>query len=405
MMKNTLILWRLELKRTIRLMPAMLFEAVLLLVILSAIAFGAGKLIYQDSPVIQINVAIVEEEENPLTELVINYVQGMESVSKYCQFISVSEEEGFSMLSKGHAAAVLYIPGGMVEGIMNGDNIPVQVFFPEDAGIESALLKEFTEAGAQMLRVAQAEIYGMYDTAKAYGALGQLSALEADIDMYNLAFALDRLALFKTQDLSATGSLSVIQYGIASCATFFLLLIGMACYPMMQPYPDALCGQLKRNAIGVGLQCFGKWLCGLCSMVISSLFFWFLVKGALSIPGYSELMPRMEMRQIGTACIIILCIATLTFMIFQMAGSGYTAILLLFFLSTIMIYFSGGILPSVFLPQAVQGIGKLMPTTYLIEAAGSMYLDGVQGRTIVALLLYTAVFGAAAYGIRRGAET
>lgn len=403
-MKNTLILWSLELKRTIRLMPAMLLEAALLLAILGAIAFGAGKLIYRDSPAIQINVAIIEEGENPFTELAINYVQGMESVSEYCRFITVSEDEGFSMLSKGNAAAVLYIPGGMVEGIMNGDNIPVQVFFTEEAGIEAALLKELAEAGVQMLRVAQAEIYGIYDTARAYGVLGQLSAMEADIDMYNLAFALDRLALFQTRALSATGSLTAIQHGTASCATFFLLLSGIACYPIMQPYPDALRGQLKRNAIGVGLQCVGKWLCGLCSMVISSVFFWFLVKGVLSILGYSAWMPGMEVRQIGTACVIILCIATLIFMIFQVAGSGHTAILLLFFLSTIMIYFSGGILPSVFLPQAVQGIGKLLPTAYLIEAAGSMYLDSVQGRTIGALLLYTAVFGATAYGIRRGAE-
>ena len=400
-MKNTLVLWGLELKRTFLLMPAMLLEAGMLLIILSTIAFGVGKLLYQDSSIVQINVAIVEEEENPLTELAVNYVQGMESISKSCQFTVVAKEEGFSMLEDGKAAAVIYLPEGMMEGILNGNNVPAQVFFPEDAGIESALLKELADAGIQMLRVAQAEIYGIYDTAKTYDALYRISALEADIDMYNLAFALDRLALFKTRHLSATGNLTFLQYVITSGSIFFLLLIGMACYPMMQPYPEALCRQLKRSGIGVGRQCFGKWLCGLCSMTLSSLFFLTLVGGIMAVLGYSAYLPEIGLRQTGTAVIIIICIATFIFMIFQIADSGSTAILILFFLSTLMIYCSGGIMPYAFLPKAVQGIGKLLPTTYLIEAAGSMYLEGAKGKTIGILLLYTFVFGAASYGVRR----
>lgn len=400
-MRNILVLWRLELKRTFMLMPAMLFEAGILLVILGVIAFGVGKLLYQDSSIVQINVAVIEEEENPLTELAVNYVQGMESISKSCQFTIVTKEEGFSMLEDGKAAAVIYLPEGMMEGILNGNNVPAQVFFPEDAGIESALLKELADSGIHMLKVAQAEIYGIYDTAKTYGALDRISALEADIDMYNLAFALDRLALFKTQHLSATGNLSFLQYGIASGAIFFLLLIGMACYPMMQPYPDALRRQLKRSGIGIGSQCFGKWLCGLCSITLSSLFFLFLVKGIMAMLGYSAWLPEIGLRQIGTAVIILICISTLIFMIFQIADSGSAAILILFFMSTIMVYFSGGIMPSAFLPKAVQSIGKLLPTTYLIDAAGSMYLEVVKGKTIGLLILYTFAFGAASYGIRR----
>ncbi|MDE7284101.1 MAG: ABC transporter permease, partial [Lachnospiraceae bacterium] len=221
------------------------------------------------------------------------------------------------------------------------------------------------------------------------------------IDMFNLAFALDRLALFKSQHISATGSLTFLQYGIASGSIFFLLLIGMACYPMMQPYPDALRRQLKRSEIGIGRQCFGKWLCGLCSMTLSSLFFLFLIKGIMSMLGYSAWLPEIGLRQMGTAVIILICIATFIFMIFQIANSGSTAILILFFISTLMIYFSGGIMPSAFLPKAVQSIGKILPTTYLIEAVGSMYLGGVKGKTIGILILYTFVFGAASYGIRR----
>ena len=278
MTKRAFVLWKLELKRTIRQLPVILAEAVLLLSILGMIAFGAAKLLYRDVPAIRITIAVIEKEKNPLTDLLLNYIQGMESISELCQFLIVSEEEGFAMLQEGKAAAALVLPEGMVEGIMDGSNTPVQVFFPEDAGMESALLRELTDAGVQMLRVAQAEIYGIYDTAKTYGALEQLSVLEMDIDTANLAFALDRLALFRVQEVSATGNLSVMQYGIASGAVFFLLLLGMACYPVMQPYPAALRKQLVREGIGAGGQCFGKWLCGVCGMGIGGLFFRLVVK-------------------------------------------------------------------------------------------------------------------------------
>ena len=400
-MKRTLILWKLELKRTIKLLPAMLLEAALLFAVLGAVAYGASKFPYRDSPMLQITIAVVEEEENPLTDLAMQYIQGMESIADTCRFLVVSKEEGFSMLQEGKAAAVLVLPGGMIDGIMNGNNVPVQVYFPENAGIESALLKELTDAGVQMLRVAQAEIYGIYDTAKNYGAFEQLSVLEGDIDRFNLAFALERLALFQVKEVSATGNLSLLQYAAASGVVFFLLLLGMACYPVMQSYPPVLQGQLLRQGISIGQQCIGKWLCGVCSMGVGFLSFFLMIKGLAGVLGYAAWMPEIGIGQ-GIVCVIILlCITTFIYFIFQLADNGTAAILFLFFLSVVMIYCSGGFLPSAFLPEAVQKIGRILPTTYLIETAGNLYLEKMPGSTIGILLCYTAFFWTAAYGIRK----
>lgn len=379
----------------------MLAEAVLLLGILGIFAFGAVTFLYRDVPVLQITIAVVEEEENPLTDLLLQYVQGMESVSEVCRFMIVSEEEAFSMLQEGKAAAVLLLPEGMVEGILDGSNAPVQVFFPEDAGLESALLKELTDAGVQMLRVAQAEIYAVYDTAKAYGALERLSALEMDIDRYNLAFALERLALFRMQEVSATGNLTILQYGVASGAVFFLLMLGMACYPVMQPYPEALRKQLVREGIGPGRQCLGKWFCGTCSMGMGALFFMLLLNVGLRAAGYGFRMPKAGLMQTGVGLLILLCASSFVFLVFQLAGNGTAAVLLLFFLSVVMQYLSGGFLPSVFLPETVQIIGRFVPTAYLIKAAGNLYAGGFSGETAWLLLFFTVIFGGVSYGIGR----
>ncbi len=400
-MDRAFILWKLELKRMCRLLPGMIAEAALLLIVMGAITFGVTKLLYRDATVIQIKIAVIEEEENPLTDLALQYIQSMESIAQTCQFLVVTKEEGFSMLDRGTAVAALVLPGGMIDGILHGNNVPVQVYFPQDAGIESALLKELTEAGVGMLRVAQAQIYGIYDTAQQYGVLEQLSVLEADIDRFNLAFALERLALFRTREISVAGNLSIIQYGIAGGVIFFLLLLGMACYPMMQPHTAVLQRQLLREGVSIGRQCFGKWLCGFCSMGIGFGFFMWLVKGILSKLHLSAWMPGGGLWRYLTYLIILLCVTTFVYFIFQVAGNGISAILLLFFLSVVMVYCSGGFLPSAFLPEAVRTVGKFLPTTYLIEAAGSLYLGKTALGTIGILLVDTMLFGLAAYGIRR----
>jgi ABC-type uncharacterized transport system permease subunit len=66
-----------------------------------------------------------------------------------------------------------------------------------------------------------------------------------------------------------------------------------------------------------------------------------------------------------------------------------------------MQYFSGGFLPSAFLPDTVRRIGRFFPTAYLIDAAGSLYLGRFSGKTAAILFGFTVLFGASAYGIRR----
>ncbi|MCM1040450.1 MAG: ABC transporter permease [Ruminococcus sp.] len=405
---RTFILWYLEGKRTLKMLPAMFAEAFVILGLLGVIAFGAARLLYRDSPVMQITIVLVEEQESPLMDMALTYVQGMESIAENCRFLPMSKEEGFAMLQEGKAAALVFLPDGVIEGILSGANVPVQVYFPENAGIESALLKELTDAGVRMLRVAQAQIYGIYDTAREYEALEELSVLEAGIDKYNLSFALERLALFGTQEVSATGALSFAEYGVSSGFIFFLLLLGMACYPMMQPYPEVVRRQLVREGVSCAGQCFGKWLCGLCALGIGSVCFGLAVKGGLSLTGHAKWFPQPPNAHIVvwvmTCVLILLCITTFVFWLFQMMGSQTAAILLLFLLAVVMMYASGGFLPASFLPEAVQKIGRFLPTTYLLEAAEGLYQGMLSLKTAGILMLFTAGFGAAAYGFGRGGK-
>ena len=103
-----------------------------------------------------------------MTGMLLRYVENMESVSQFCDFRQTTEQEGFALLEKGEVTALVLLPEGLLEGIMNGTNPVVEIYFPKQAGLEALFFREMTEAGEGLLRVAQAQIYGAGDMARAF---------------------------------------------------------------------------------------------------------------------------------------------------------------------------------------------------------------------------------------------
>ena len=193
-----------ELKKTAKLLPAMLAQIILLISVLAMVVFGSVKSMGWEALSVHAEIAVVVGEDSTLmTGMLLRYVENMESVSQFCDFRQTTEQEGFALLEKGEVTALVLLPEGLLEGIMNGTNPVVEIYFPKQAGLEALFFREMTEAGEGLLRVAQAQIYGAGDMARAFGLTEQLSQIEVEIDSYNLAFALDRLALYDSAKVSA----------------------------------------------------------------------------------------------------------------------------------------------------------------------------------------------------------
>jgi ABC-2 type transport system permease protein len=79
------------------------------------------------------------------------------------------------------------------------------------------------------------------------------------------------------------------------------------------------------------------------------------------------------------------------YFLYSLAGNRVSAILLVFFVSILLVYCSGGIVPSVFLPQTMQRIGEKLPTAYLTKAFGSI-LTGYQPEVMKSCLLGMGVY-------------
>lgn len=416
-MKQKIQYLYIEMKKTLRMLPRMLLQAVLLLFLTGMIAWGGVRSMERDPLTPGAEIAVVVREDNGMTRLALNYVENMESVSQFCRFRQTTEEEGFRLLEKGEAAALILLPEQLVEGIMNGVNPTVDIYFPKHAGLEAMLFRELTKAGEGMLRVAQAQIYGACDTARAYGLTEQLSVMEAEIDGYNLAFALDRLALYDTESVEVFGSMNVLQFYLASGTVLFLMLAGMAMYPVLQREPSVLRRQLERQGTGKVWQCFCQWLCGILCMGIVYGLLWAAMRQAVlllpwSVGGTPDPAAGGFMAgstagsvgiKVGLAALVVMTSTSFLYLLHSLAGSRSGGILLVFVCSVAMVYLSGGIVPSVFLPQAMQKLGERLPAAYLIQAAGGVLTGtgaAVGREPVAALCCYTVLFAAAAFFVR-----
>lgn len=408
-------LW-MEVKKALRMFPRMVSQAILLMALIGTIAFCGVKRMERDPLAASVEIGVVVREDNRMTRMALSYVENMESVSKLCRFRQVTEEEGFALLEKGEAAALILLPEQLVEGIMNGVNPSVDIWFPKYAGLEAMLFRELTESGAGLLRVAQAQIYGAEDAARLYGLTEQLSGIEAQIDSDNLAFALDRLALYDDRTVSAFGTMNRIEFYLASGLVLFLLLAGMAMYPIVQREPEPFRRQLSRQGAGHVWQWWCRWLCGFLYLIALAGILYGAAAAVrrllpilgqqLTVGGYPAAGGLMvsaggaeAIHRLGYALLIVTAVNTLICLLHSLAGSRTGGILLIFLFSLGMVWLSGGLVPSLFLPETVQTIGAWLPTAYLIRAAGGL-LTGqggmVTGECVAALCGYTAVFGAAA---------
>lgn len=401
-----------ELKKTIGMFPRMLLQAILLMILIGAIAFCGVKAMEKEPLAVGARIGVVVREENTVTKMALRYVENMESVSQICDFVQVPEEEGFRLLERREIAALVMLPEQLVEGIMNGQNPAVDVIFPKNAQLEAMLFRELTESGAGLLRVAQAQIYGAIDTAVEYGLTDQLSVMETEIDSYNLAFALDRLAMYDEETVSATGQMSVLQYYAASGIVLFVLLSGMAVYPVMQQEPLAFQKQLMRQGTGVMWQLFCKWMCGfVCMALFCGIALIIIELAGIIRPDIGMIIQSVPVSRryrysigsyIGIILLVLITVTTLIRMLYSLSGSRTGGILLILLVTVIMIYLSGGFIPSVFLPQIMQSLGDRLPTSYMIHAVGGLfagYRDGMLVRCVMGMVVYTTLFWVADYYI------
>ncbi len=388
-MRTFFVYLSLELKKTIKSVPYFFAGAIVLALFTGTIAFSAGKLLYGESSVRTIEVGVVMPGEDVLANKAMKMIESLDSVGSLCHFTYLEEEEGLHRLKNGEIFALMKLPEGLVEGIMDGTNLPVTVVFSEHSGLEAAVFRELTEAGSSILDTSQAGIYAADAYLYAQGAGAMVPLAEEELNRLFLSYALSRSVYFRQETVSAVQDVGTAVYFAISSAVMLLLFLGIPAAPLCRPLSPVLRQKLTLLGIGRWKQTAVRLLCLGSLLLLVSLLpcLWCVSRG------YVE-------RSIGNAAMwILICMTAAAWiqMFYELCRNTAAAILFLFTTTAVMIFISGGLLPSVFLPEAVSRIGAWTPAAFLMDGIRFMVTGSgqVMGNLLLTLGLCYTVSAAA----------
>lgn len=387
--------FQLELKRALKSIPYFFAGAIVLILLVGTIAFSASKLLYGKQAVAKIQVGVVLPQDDKLAAKALSLVSSLDSVESLCEFTYVGEEEGKSLLKRGDIFALMVLPQGLLQGIMDGTNLPVEVIFPEHAGLESSVFRELTDAGASILKTAQAAIYGTDDFLTEHQLSAFIPQAERELNSKYLKYGLTREDYFNTEKISAVGDVSVAAFYGVSASVLILLLLGIPAAPLVRPYSAVMeqklslfgIGRMKRTAVRT-LTLTVSFL--LITAIPFALCMW---KGWLRAGVGSFLMW------------VLVCLAAAGWILFlyELCGSMTAGILLLFFTTVFMVFLAGGIVPGAFLPSAAARLGQFMPAGFLMDGVKWMAV-GEGGFAVIKLVLMEGVVFLCSSAVRRDYE-
>lgn len=177
-------------------------------------------------------VGVINLDENPLSVSMMNTLLEGENLSDLIEVVMLLPDG----TGKQDCTAVITVPQGFLESVLNGENISPILEVDLSSPLEAMWIRQMAVAGARALSAAQLGVYAVLDAAD-YGRdmdARQYNLLVADVNLTLLRTFFDRLSLLSQERLSASGQLSLPQYYAAALAAALVFCYGFLFYPAME---------------------------------------------------------------------------------------------------------------------------------------------------------------------------
>lgn len=380
MFKRIGILFYLQIKHTIRKLPVILVGTLIFSVTVAFLLFGflSAEKNRGVTTLSRSTIGIINESSDSKLDFILSYLGSMNGLSQLCRLENVSENEGLRMLRDGRLDAVIYLPDGIINSILDGSNIPARIIL-NNAGVNSssALVQALVDAAAADLSHVQAGIYAIGHLADSVGLpVDDSNAINRQINKDYIQFFLNRGKLFAQRDVRSTGSLTLIQYYLCSGFVLILLFSGISCASLLLSPDAGMKHVLSRHRGVLGSYAF------LQNLSVSLLYLVIAV-AAFYLYG-SEFSP-------ATLFVVIFTSFSMSTFLYRICQNQAIAMLLICGCSVGMQFLAGGFIPSVFLPRTLSTIGSMLPAGCLFQAIQDM-MQGISPGSLLLCLGYAVLF-------------
>ena len=342
---------------------SIIISAVIIQAICIVAMYFISNKVYKEDSYEKVNIAyyLPEDDDKYYMNLGIGMLENLGSMKETSSILRVTSlDEGKSMLQNGEIACLIVIPENFFTKVMTGVNEPLTIMMKDTSSISSYISNEVFMSLAKDLGIAQAAIYSVDDVLAAHEFSDEQRA-EANhaVNYVFLDRVLEKDNVIEKVKATAEGNYSLLQFYSSSALMISLLLISFIIIPFMHNYKQGMLLQLRVNRINKVhimisnfISCFvAVYVAYLIGYVFLSLYF----KTIHPIGLIFGMLPVMFISLIIT---IVSNICSNTF-------SGNISML---FITIIIAYISGGIIPKAMLPSIIGSIAKYTPGHMIINA-------------------------------------
>ena len=384
---------KIETKRLLHTLPGFLSSLLSTVLLALLILFLAGDFLPEVLEVKPFRIGLCVEGSDMMSDYVKNYVQQMESTEDLVEFQEMERGEIEKALQGGELAACILIPERTAQSIMDGTNIPIQVFMGAGADnaeryLQRRLLTLLTECGAAMIDVPQAETLLLYEM-----HVKDPQELGMTLDLFHFGLVTDRENWFEKEMLNAFGSAGLKEYYLAAGLSLVLLFWGLGCGSFFREQGN-LPLLLERRGIPLFFQQGVKQ-----ALFIGLYLAPVLLLAAAANVGGGRIPALLSTADMGKMMVLLLlCSAMLALQcsfFFQLAPTAAGGIICNGIWALAGFFGAGGVLPSVFLPKTVTGICGSLPAGICMELLLQMVAGkgNADGKTAGIMLLWCLLFG------------
>ncbi len=227
--------FKLNVKKFIGILPAIVLETFLFGLVLLGIGACAAKAVYGEKAVKEIRVGVVAAGEDSTADMLVRFVGSMDSIKDTVSFSLLSEEEARRKLDEGEIYAAVLLPEGLIDSILSGENIPASILLDAShSEMETMVFAELSNAGARLLTTAQAGIYAADAFWEEQGRRDKISEAEEYLNAAYLSYALNRISLLKEIEVEAVKGVNLTDYYAVALLLAFLSFAGLSFGRYMQ---------------------------------------------------------------------------------------------------------------------------------------------------------------------------
>lgn len=382
---NKLTFLSLEIKRKLKILPYIIAAALALCLVSGILVFCSGKLLYNTkSQPKKKQITFSSQDSSKLATMIVGSLSKSKSISAICEVNETDYDSAMAAISQENNAASIIVPGDFLYGVMHGKTLAVPIYFSSSDSIYTALITELSKAAQTSFKAAQAGIYTLNDYYYDNGAHKELIDANDELNLIYIGKTLTRDKFFQKQKLSATGSLSLQNYYLASGILLVIMLLGCVIILKSSEISPVISYKLLQNNVGLIFQTLAQLI---STFLVTYLIYCLLFIGInIKLDVASPIVFLINGIFICLCCSSIVCFSESAF------SDTYSGILFHFLFCVIMSFVSGAFIPGSILPGTFNKISRYLPSTFLHKEIG-FSLNGVYSSdALLCISIFTLTF-------------